>query len=502
MLFQKKDDIETNVIWQPQPGGQVKFLTCPIFECLIESNRGGGKTDALLMDFAQFVGRGWGSDWTGILFRETYPNLKDVISKSQKWFRKIFPDAKYNSTDRSWHFATGEILYFRHARTVDDYWSYHGHEYPWVAWEELTNWATPDLYLMMMSVCRSSSKKVNVRRYRATCNPWGRGHNWVKRRFIDQGKPGEIIRETIKKEDLEDLGVNVPNDMTTLRTYVHANRHENKALMSADPTYELNLARNANESTRKAWIAGDWEITAGGMFDDVWDKKVHVIEPFEIPTSWKVYRAFDWGLSKPFSVGWWALADGSYCIQKGKKVYYPKGTLIRIHEWYGWKKGEPDVGLRLSSNQIGQGIKKAEQYIKKHYNVSHVKKGPADASIFGQESDNESIASKIAKAYFGKNTKAGIFIPSNKRPGTRVARWQLIRDRLESTTKKDLESPHMYIFDTCQEGFIRTIRMLPRDEKNPDDLDTESEDHAIDETAYMVLHVTSTSAISKYTIHR
>lgn len=502
MLTKKKEEEEKNVIWEPYPGGQTRFLTCPIFEALFEGNRGPGKTDALLMDFAQHVGIGWGDAWRGILFRETYKNLQDVITKSQKWFRKIFPDAKYNKSEHAWHFATGEVLYFSYARTIDDYWSYHGHEYPWIGWEELTNWSTPDLYLMMMSVCRSSDPRITIRRYRSTCNPAGKGHNWVKERFINRGKPNEIIRDVLSAKDLEEFGITIKEDIVSERCYIHGEREENKALMTSDPAYIGALVQNNNEVQRKAWINGDWDIVSGGMFDDLWNKDIHIIVPFEIPINWKVYRAFDWGLSKPFSVGWWALTDGSYCIQKGKKVYYPKGTLIRIHEWYGWQKGIPNKGLRLSSTQLGKGIKKEEEFIKKKYNVSNVRKGPADASIFGQESDAESIDSKISKAYFGRSTKASIFIPSNKKPGTRVARWQLIRDRLEATIKKDLESPHIYIFDTCRDGFIRTIRLLPRDEDNPDDLDTESEDHAIDETAYMVLHVTNGATIGKYTVHR
>ena len=40
------------VIWQPLPGSQTRFLTCPVFEALLEGTRGGGKTDALLMSFS------------------------------------------------------------------------------------------------------------------------------------------------------------------------------------------------------------------------------------------------------------------------------------------------------------------------------------------------------------------------------------------------------------------------------------------------------------------
>ena len=59
-----------NVVWTPQPGSQTLFLSCPIFEALYHGTRGPGKTDALIMDFAQHVGQGLGSAWRGILFRQ------------------------------------------------------------------------------------------------------------------------------------------------------------------------------------------------------------------------------------------------------------------------------------------------------------------------------------------------------------------------------------------------------------------------------------------------
>ena len=79
------------VIWQPHPGSQELFLSCPIYECLYEGTRGPGKTDALLMDFAQFVGRGYETEWKGILFRREYKEFDDLVEKSRRWFPKIFP---------------------------------------------------------------------------------------------------------------------------------------------------------------------------------------------------------------------------------------------------------------------------------------------------------------------------------------------------------------------------------------------------------------------------
>lgn len=458
-------------------------------------------TDALLMDFAQFVGKGFGEAWKGILFRETFPDLKDVIAKSNKWFRKIFPDAVYNSSDHCWKFATGEVLYFRHARTVKDYWSYHGHEYPWVGWEELTKWATPDLYLMMMSICRSSDKGV-PRHYRATCNPWGAGHSWVKKRFIDRGPAETIITDVLTEDEQKELGLkNITGDRYMDRCYVHGDRNENRALMDNDKDYELNLVRgSANEATKKAWIEGDWNIMSGGMFNDIWDKDIHLIRPFNIPNSWRVNRAFDYGSTKPFSIGWWAVSDGTEAFINGKPRIFPKGTIILIGEWYGWERGNPNVGLKMTSSKIGAGLKEREDMLKKKLRFSKVYPGPGDASIFGSESDGDSIAKKINHGYYGRETRNNIFVPSNKKPGTRKIRWAIIRDRLTASVENSLEDPHLYVFDTCLEGLARTIVEMPRDEKDPDDIETKfSEDHALDMTGYEVLYTASQAEMKRFT---
>ena len=245
-------------------------------------------------------------------------------------------------------------------------------------------------------------------------------------------------------------------------------------------------------------VEGSWDIMIGGMFDDIWDKNKHILEPFNIPRSWKVYRAFDWGQSKPFSVGWWAISDGTYALVHGKKVLYPRGTMIRVGEWYGCTK-KPNEGIRMTNIQLGRGIKKRETQLKRDLDISKILKGPADASIFGDESDAESIASKISKSYYNKNTKAKIFVPSNKSSGTRIIGWQLMRDRLEAVVNNDIETSQMYVFNTNRD-FIRTIREQQRDDKNPDDIDTDGEDHIADETRYMCLFASNKSDIKRYTI--
>lgn len=395
----------------------------------LKGTDGGGKTDVLLMDFAKNVGIGWGASWKGILFRENFPDLQDVISKSLKWFSQIFPDARYNRSNHMWQFATGEQLFFRHARVPDDYWNFHGHEYPWIGWEELTNWATPDLYLMMMSCNRCSDPRVK-KRIISTCNPWGKGHNWVKSRFIDKAKPCQIIKEIIPAEELQALGVPNAQDMINKRVYIHADRNENKALVEADPNYVINIAQNGNPVVREAWLNGNWDIMAGGMFDDLWKPSVHVLKGFTIPWTWRVYRCFDWGFTKPFAYLLYAVSDGSdYITNEGQRKSAPRGSVFFIGEYYGWN-GSPNEGARMTNAQIGRNMKKIDEEYKLKYKFQKILKGPADSAIFAEANSNGSGITQIddiTQGYYGVKSTNYIFKESNKSPRNKNCRVAVVK---------------------------------------------------------------------------
>ncbi len=458
------------------------FLSCPVFECLYEGTRGPGKTDALLMDFAQHVGLGYGPAWRGILFRKEYKELADVVTKSRKWFPRIFPKARFHESLSSykWVWPDGEELLFRTAKRLSDYENYHGHEYPWIGWEELCNWADLKLYLKMMSVCRSSHPDV-PRKYRATTNPYGPGHNVVKARFIDPAPAGHIITEIFRDKE-------TGQEFKRERVRIHGNIYENKILLKADPQYLANLHAITDPNLKRAWLYGDWDIVAGGAIDDVWRRDIHVIRPFTIPASWYVDRTFDWGSSHPFSVGWWAESDGTPVeFPDGRRKTYPRGTIFRIAEWYGWT-GEPNEGIRLTDDAIGKGIRERENQLVLNHPGIKIRSGAADSSIFEADPGKDSIAQGINAGYWGKQSAKDkdIFIEADKSPGSRIRGLQALRRRLKAALAERLEEPGLFVFDTCL-NWIRTCPALPRDEKNPEDVNTEAEDHPYDETRYRLL---------------
>lgn len=106
---------ERRAAWAAFPGSQQLVLTCPVFELLYEGTRGPGKSETMLMDFGQHCGVGFHSEWRGILFRRTYKQLGDIISKSKRLYPRIFPEARFIASDAQlkWVWPSGEELLFR-----------------------------------------------------------------------------------------------------------------------------------------------------------------------------------------------------------------------------------------------------------------------------------------------------------------------------------------------------------------------------------------------------
>lgn len=500
---------EVNKVWEPLPGSQTLALSCPAHIIVYHGTRGPGKTDAQLMRFRRYVGCGFGRHWRGIIFDREYKNLDDLISKSLRWFPLFNDGARFISSksDYRWEWPTGEQLLFRTVKRATDYWSYHGQEFPWIGWNELTKYPTDELFEAMMSCNRSSFRPEDFTiidnetgevyvppelplEVFATCNPYGAGHNWVKKRFINVAPMGKIVSKS----------VNVFNPRTqqredVVKTQVHlfGSYRENIYL---SPEYIAELEGLSDKNKKKAWLEGSWDIVAGGMFDDVWDSQQHIVKPFNIPKSWRIDRSFDWGSSAPFSVGWWAESDGSdYVNGDGQVCSSVRGDIFRIAEWYG-STGKANQGLHMLANDIAAGI--VERQIKWGIH-SRVKAGPADNSIWDVENGN-SIAVDMARSVkVNGSTYGGVaWMRSDKSPGSRKAGWLKVRTYLSNGLRKYVlnkqgqkvriprERPGLFAFDTCPQ-FIDLFPILPRDEDDLDDVDSDAEDHIGDEVRYKVL---------------
>jgi len=459
-----------NVVWAPQPRGQQLFLECPIFEALAEGNRGGGKTEALLMDFCQHVGAGYGSEHRGIVIRRTYVQLADFVIKTKKWIPAIWPYACFNEAKMQWAWPTGETLRLAYLDREEDFQGYLGAAFTWIGFEELTTWPDDKCYRLMMSCIRSAVRGIPLK-IRATTNPYGPGHNWVKTRFALPIAFGQRIGRIVREEGEQ------------ARVAIHCPREENRILTTADPSYDSRIREAAsNPAQRKAWEEGSWDVVAGGMFDGDWHPEYHMIPDVtakQIPAEWLVSLSYDHGMTKPWSLGVWAESNGEPIEAEGRKIGTVKGDLIRIYELYGWT-GVPNEGLRMLTVEIAARIR---DKLKEWDLWRRIRwPGIADSSIF----DN---IYEPGKSVAGDHARMGVqWAPADKGPGSRIQGWQQMRNMLCGALPGPQgirERRGLFACRRCEQ-YRRTLPVLPRDPKTPDDVDTNSEDHVADEVRYRI----------------
>lgn len=461
--------------------------------------RGSGKSDILLQLFARWCGMGLGAHWRGLIFKRTNPETEPLFQKALILFQEQYPEIKYTTHPyKVFKWPTGEVLTIRHMFDTDDYRALHGGEFGYLGWDEGTNWATPDVYLMAMSLLRSSHPEVSKRmQVVMTTNPGGVGMGWILKRWrlFDKTNDKKILYDN--PMDNEDLARWKDDPLVNLesrpRISIFLDTRQNEIFMKANPTYLADIAAQApNDAVRRAWLDGDWSIVSGGMFYDLWEPKYHVLKPFSIPRSWKIDRAMDWGSATPFAVLWFAESDGSdYIDADGQWCSTVAGDIFIIHEWYG-SNGQVNTGLKLTAREVAFGIVEREMEWKIYQRCVP---GPADNQITQQFQAGQSIALDMLQPIRlenGTEVEGVSWTRSDKNSGggTRTTGWSMIRDRLKNAQPNEnglpREQPGLFIFDRCTD-VLEHFPNAPRDEKNVEDLPKRGEYHIPDVIRYRVL---------------
>jgi hypothetical protein len=460
------------VVWEPQPGPQTSLLRCPCFEVFFGGARGGGKTDAVLGDFISHADK-YGVNAIGLMVRRTRTELVETVERSRALYLPL--GAKFNDTDKMWRFPNGARLRFAYLERDADADSYQGHSYSRIYIEEAGTFPSINPILKLMATLRSGAGvPVGMR---LTGNPGGPGQNWVKARYIDPAPEGYKI---FNRDFINPL---TGQELSTDWVFIPSRVSDNKLLMERDPMYIARIMQSGSEKLVKAWLEGDFSSVEGAYFDN-WDYSKHVVAPFFIPEDWIRFRSMDWGSAAPFSVGWWAVAGDDTVVPvigtardddgNGRSIRIPRGCLVRYREWYGCVPGQANKGLKLTAEEIADGIRQRET-------GEHIRYGVLDPSAF-KEDGGPSFAERMQK-------QAGIkFRPADNKRVSRganvgtgpLAGWDQMRARLNGNADGD---PMIVTFNTCLAS-IRTIPVLQHDKDKPEDLDTEGEDHAADEWRY------------------
>ena len=358
---------------------------------------------------------------TGKSAEESFQDLIDNVLRGRIGY-------KYNASKGVLQFANGSKVIlggFENERDID---KYTGIQYDVIVIEE-RNQLTGNKVEKLKGSLRSSKENWRARMY-SSFNPGNIGHADIKALFIDpyQQKTEQRTR------------------------FFPATYRDNPFLKNEYIDYLNNIS---NEALKKAWRDGNWDTFEGQYFTE-WSREQHICKPFPIPTTWKRYRAYDYGYEKPACCKWYTIDyDGRAYVYR--ELYYKTGHKV-------------------------DAAKQAQQIYKMSYNETY-EYSVADAAIFSptgmvDKQGGQTIAETMA-------TNNVTFIPSSKR---RIDGWDLMHKYLR--WDKDTR-PKLIYFDTCFDS-IRTIPLLIHDDHKPEDLNTQGEDHAADTDRYLLtsLHET------------
>ena len=452
--------------YDPQPK-QIQLHRSPANEILFGGAAGPGKSRALRVEGFYYCSAI--PNLQAYLFRRTFPELEDnhIINSLMEFPPEI---CRYNEQKKRWHFHNGSMLHMCHCQHEKNVFIYQGAEIHLLLIDELTTF-TQFIYDYLFNRVRCTlphippEMKHKIPGVICASNPGNVGHEWVKARWVRYADAYELKRAPRDPEH--------PEHLPMLRQYIPGLLEDNPILMERDPGYITRL-NNLPEPWRTAYMKGDWDIFMGQAF--MFSERHHVIKPMPIPEGAPIYWTFDWGFGRPFSMGWWWIdADGRF---------------YRFTELYGQMPGaEPNTGTRWTDDVIAQKIIEHEQKHGLRDGEGHMV-GGRDIHRIGSP---DCWSKKPDYRGGGQGPSTAETFESKgitMRPGdpTRILKIRQFHERLRIPTNPDGTEgvPMMLVYDTCKD-FIRTIPTLQSDPDNPEDVDTNSEDHTYDESALLCM---------------
>ena len=274
----------------------------------------------------------------------------------------------------------------------------------------------------------------------------------MKEEYIQDVIPGEL-RDVVDANGEPVLGY---DGRQAVRIFIPSRVEDNPKLLESDPGYIGRLKRQAGHLAR-AWLLGDWDVAPGAYLETVWDPTRHVIPDFAPPWWWARWIAIDWGFAAPYSVGWYTHRPDD-------------GAVIRYRERYGYG-GRANVGNRKSAGEVAALIHEVNA-LHEPPNAKW-RQGVGDASMWNETGTERGVSVGAILREAGHNIRRG---PSGGRgTSSRTSTLQLLVHRLRNGT--------FLVTEGCKH-WIRTVPVIAPDPDHPEDVDTEAEDHCIDETKY------------------
>jgi hypothetical protein len=450
---QYEPDEVQDVIFKPNAGPQTMFLSANEREVLFGGAAGGGKSYAILADALRDLPH---PQFRGLILRRTTEELRELVQKSQELFPKAIPGIKWSERKMEWRSPSGGSLWMSYLERDQDVTRYQGQSFSYIAFDELTQWPTPYAWNYMRSRLRTTAPDLKTY-MRATTNPGGQGHAWVKKMFVDPSEWGKAFWAT-DIETGETLqwpkGHTKEGQPLFKRRFIPSRLSDNPYLYESGD-YEANLL-SLPEAERKRLLDGDWDVMEGSAFTE-WNRAIHVVEPFEIPRDWRKFRACDFGYSSFSGVLWFAVDPMDEKLIVYRELYVSK----------------------VLAQDLADLILNAER------EDGPISYGVLDSSCWHQRGQS---GPSIAELMINRGCR---WRPSDRSKGSRIAGKNEVHRRLQ--VDEYTEEPRIVFFSNCIQT-IAQIPMLPLDVNNPEDINTKSEDHLYDALRYGIMSRPRSSA--------
>lgn len=434
------------VVFKPNPGPQTDFLGASEREVLYGGSAGGGKSYAMLADPLHGLNH---PNFSGLLVRHTTEELRELIQKSQELYPRAVPGIKWSERKSQWTSPQGGRLWMSYLDKDTDVTRYQGQAFNWIGFDELTQWASPYAWDYMRSRLRSAHSNEIGLYMRATTNPGGNGHSWVKKMFIDPGASSKAFWAT-HVESGETIrfpkGHSKEGQPLFKRRFIPASLFDNPYLAESGD-YEAMLL-SLPEHQRKQLLEGNWDVNEGAAFPE-FDRKIHVIEQFDIPESWTRFRACDYGYGSYTGVVWFAVS--------------PDEQLIVYREMYNSKVTASDLADLILEAEASDG---------------GIRYGVLDSSLWHNRGDT---GPSLAEQMIHKGCR---WRPSDRSRGSRIAGKNEIHRRLQ--VDDFTEKPRIVFMNNCT-NIIAQLPSIPLDKRNLEDVDTNAEDHLYDALRYGIM---------------
>ena len=385
-----------------------------------------------------------------LLVRRSTEELRELISVSKQLYPKAIPGIKFMERDKTWVAPSGATLWMSYLDRDDDVMRYQGQAFNWIGFDELTQWPTPYAWNYMRSRLRTTKASGLPLYMRATSNPGGPGHQWVKRTFIDPQTPNQSFHATDENGDVITWpkGHSREGEPLFKRKFIPATLFDNPYL-SDDGLYEANLL-SLPEHQRRQLLEGDWDINEGAAFPE-FNRRDHVIDPYDIPSNWIRFRACDYGYGSYTGVVWFTVVPGSEQLVVYRELYVSKVTATDL----------ADMILEIEE-EAGERIRY----------------GVLDSSLWHNRGDT---GPSLAEQMIMKGCR---WRPSDRSKGSRIAGKNELHRRLQ--IDEFTEEPRLVFFSNCT-NVISQLPSLPLDKNNPEDVDTHAEDHLYDAIRYGIM---------------